>query len=92
MTITFLIVVILGLFVFLIMLVNDFQQQKIHFQKKENKLLNTIVTIRKKQIVLNEQVKISEDFYKNYQKSRNIIAETIYQANLELIKNNVEKK
>lgn len=92
MTITILIVAILGILIILITLINNFKQQKIRFQKRESKLLNTIIITRKKQFSLNQKVKISEDFNVNYQRSRNIIAETIYEANIELIKNSTEKK
>lgn len=92
MILTFLIVVIVGLLISFIVLLNKFQQQKTRFHKKETKLLNTITTVRKKQIYLNQKVKLSEEFNSNYKKSRNVIAENIYEANLELLKNTVEKK
>ncbi len=47
---------------------------------------------KKEQRLLDQKVKIADEFYVNYKKSRNQIAETIYEANLELLKNTFEKK
>ena len=92
MILTGLIVVIAGILLLSIVLLNNFQQQNILFRKKQNKLLNTIATIKQKQISLNQKVKISEEFNINYQKSQNAIATSIYEAHLELIKKNFDKK
>jgi predicted Holliday junction resolvase-like endonuclease len=86
-----LIIVIVGILISLIQLLRNLQREKIRFEKKETKLLNTIVIIKNKQNLLNQQVKISEEFNVNYIKSRSLIAESIYEANLEFIKKSVEK-
>ncbi len=85
MIVTILTIVILSLIFLLLMLFNNFQKQKNRFQNKENKLLNTITTIKEKQIHLNQKVKLSEEFNANYQKSRSEIAQTIYEANVALL-------
>lgn len=84
--------VILGLLVSLFVLLFKLKQQNNRFLLKEKKLLNKIIVFKKEQKILNQKVKLSEDFYSNYKKSRNQIAETIYEANLELLKNTFEKK
>ncbi len=84
--------VILGLLVSLFVLLFKLKQQNNRFLLKEKKLLNKIIIFKKEQKILNQKVKLSEEFYVNYKKSRNQIAETIYEANLELLKNSFEKK
>ena len=87
MALIILIIVIVGLLISLIQLLRNLQREKIRFEKKETKLLNTIVIIKNKQNLLNQQVKISEEFNINYEKSKTIIAQNIYEANLDFLKN-----
>lgn len=89
---TFLIVLIIGLIVSLIFLMWNFRHQKNRFHKKESRLSDTISVIKEKQETLNQQVKIADEFKVNYQKSNTVIAETIYEATVELLKKTVEKK
>lgn len=83
---------ILGLLVWLFVLLYKLKQQSNRFQIKEKRLLNKMTIFKKEQRLLDQKVKIADEFYVNYKKSRNQIAETIYEANLELLKNTFEKK
>ena len=82
-----LILVIIGLIISLLILISNFKEQKNNFKKKQSKLLNTITSSKQKQISLKQQVKISEEFNINYEKSKTIIAQNIYEANLDFLKN-----
>lgn len=82
-----LILVIIGLIISLLILISNFKEQKNNFKKKQSKLLDTITSSKQKQISLKQQVKISEEFNINYEKSKTIIAQNIYEANLEFLKN-----
>lgn len=61
-----------------------FKHQKLRLQSKEDKLVQTMHATKKKQIQLNAKVKLSEDFNQNYQKSRDEIARSIYETNMQL--------
>lgn len=65
-------------------LLKKFQLQKQCFQNKEDKLVQLMQATKKKQIRLNAKVKLSEDFNQNYQKSRDEIAQRIYETNVQL--------
>lgn len=82
-----LILVIIGLIISLLILISNFKEQKNNFKKKQSKLLDTITSSKQKQISLEQQVKISEEFNINYEKSKTIIAQNIYEANLDFLKN-----
>ncbi len=82
-----LILVIIGLIISLLILISNFKEQKNNFKKKQSKLLDTITSSKQKQISLKQQVKISEEFNINYEKSKTIIAQNIYEANLDFLKN-----
>lgn len=87
MIIIILILVIIGLIISLLILISNFKEQKNNFKKKQSKLLDTITSSKQKQISLKQQVKISEEFNINYEKSKTIIAQNIYEANLDFLKN-----
>lgn len=78
---------IIGLIISLLILISNFKEQKNNFKKKQSKLLDTITSSKQKQISLKQQVKISEEFNINYEKSKTIIAQNIYEANLDFLKN-----
>lgn len=82
-----LILVIIGLIISLLILISNFKEQKNNFKKKQSKLLDTITSSKQKQISLKQQLKISEEFNINYEKSKTIIAQNIYEANLDFLKN-----
>ena len=82
-----LILVIIGLIISLLILISNFKEQKNNYKKKQSKLLDTITSSKQKQISLKQQVKISEEFNINYEKSKTIIAQNIYEANLDFLKN-----
>lgn len=82
---TILNIVIIGFVVLLLILAKRFRQQKAHFKNKENKLLDTMQSIQKEQLELDQKVKLSDDFTANYQKSKSGIAQTIYEANVALL-------
>lgn len=82
---TILNIVIIGFIILLLLLIKSFRHQKIRFQNKETKLLDTMQSIKKKQLELDQKVKLSDEFNENYLKSRSEIARTIYEANVELL-------
>lgn len=82
---TMLNIAILGFFVLFFLLVKNYRQQKVRFRNKETKLLDNMKSIKKKQLELDQKVKLSDEFNANYQKSRSEIARTIYEANVELL-------
>lgn len=88
----FKIVWLASMLIVLVYFINRLQKQKNRYEKKRNKLLDTIHSTRKKQIYLNEKVKLSEEFAKNYKDSRNKIAQTIYEVNYEMVKSISEQK
>lgn len=89
---TLLIFIALGLSSSIVFLVRNYRDQKNSFHTQKNKLAATIISIKQKQETLEQQVKIAEDFTANYEKSKTIIAQTIYEANVELLRNYHQKK
>jgi predicted Holliday junction resolvase-like endonuclease len=86
MALTILKIIIILLILFFILLLKKFHLQKIRFQSKEERLINTMHLMQKKQINLHAKIKLSDDFDKTYDKSRNEIAQSIYETNAELFK------
>lgn len=74
------------------MLYNNFQQEQNQFLEREMTLRKTITDIKEKQNVLNNQIKLSEEFNTNYQKSKNNLTQSIYDINIELLNNHFQKK
>ena len=86
------IVIVLSMLLVLAYYIKQMRKQKIRFNKKRNKLLNTIQSTREKQIYLNQKIKLSEEFDKNYTDSRNKIGQSIYEANYEMLKSISDRK
>ena len=82
---------IILLFLIVILLMKKFRRQNIRFQNKEDRLVQTMHSMQQKQLQLNAKVKLSEDFNVNYQKSRNEIARSIYETNVELLETIVDQ-
>ena len=87
-----LIIVIVFLIILLLLLYNNFQQEQNQFLEREMTLRKTITDIKEKQNVLNNQIKLSEEFNTNYQKSKNNLTQSIYDINIELLNNHFQKK
>lgn len=85
---TILKILIVVLIICVILLMKKFRNQKTHFDNKACKLMRKIHAIKEQQLDLNNKVMLSDSFNESYQKSRNTIAQSIYEANVELLKNN----
>lgn len=87
-----LIIVIVSLIILLLLLYNNYQQEQNQFLEREMTLRKTITDIKEKQNVLNNQIKLSEEFNTSYQKSKNNLTQSIYDINIELLNNHFQKK
>lgn len=92
MLVLLLIIVIVFLIILLLLLYNNFQQEQNQFLEREMTLRKTITDIKEKQNVLNNQIKLSEEFNTSYQKSKNNLTQSIYDINIELLNNHFQKK
>ena len=92
MLVLLLIIVIVFLIILLLLLYNNFQQEQNRFLEREMTLRKTITDIKEKQNVLNNQIKLSEEFNTSYQKSKNNLTQSIYDINIELLNNHFQKK
>lgn len=92
MLVLLLIIVIVPLIILLLLLYNNYQQEQNKFLEREMTLRKTITDIKEKQNVLNNQIKLSEEFNTNYQKSKNNLTQSIYDINIELLNNHFQKK
>ncbi len=92
MVVFFLITVIISIIILLFILYHNYQQEQNQFHEREMNLRKTITDIKEKQNVLNNQIKLSEEFNANYQKSRTTLAQSIYDMNVELLSNHFQKK
>lgn len=92
MLVLLLIIVIVSLIILLLLLYNNFQQEQNQFLEREMTLRKTITDIKEKQNVLNNQIKLSEEFNTSYQKSKNNLTQSIYDINIELLNNHFQKK
>lgn len=79
---------IMGLLICLLFLSKRFRSPKNSFTNKELKLMRKISAIKEKQLELNNKACLSNNFNQNYQQSENAVVQSIYEANIDFLKNN----